>query len=96
MHLGNNGLFRAYELDAIMAAVGETRVVFVNVNVPREWEKPNNAMLESNVGRYANATLVDWHAESGGKRDYFVDDGVHVTGEGAAAYVKMIAIAVRP
>jgi hypothetical protein len=60
LHVGNNGVFRASQIDQVMQQLtGVPRVVFVNVRVPRQWEGPNNAVLAERVSQYANAVLVD-------------------------------------
>ena len=49
----------------MQAAAGVTRVVFVNVDVPRPWEAADNAVLAAGVARYPGvAVLADWYALS--------------------------------
>lgn len=91
VHLGNNGPFSVAQFDQLMGLLaGVPRVVIVNVKVPRDWEGPNNAMLAANVGRYANAALVDWHAAGSAHPEYFWDDGIHLRPEGAQAYAALV------
>ena len=60
VHIGNNGVYTKEEFDQTMQALaGVRRVVFVNVNVPRAWEEPNNKVIAEGVRRYPNAVLAD-------------------------------------
>jgi len=92
VHVGNNGTITAEQFDEMMGVLaGARRVVFVNVNVPRLWEGPNNAVLADGVRRYPNAVLVDWYAASVDHPEYFVEDGVHLSIEGQRVYADLIA-----
>ena len=94
IHLGNNGTFTVQEFDGIMALLsGVHRVVIVNLSLPRTWEASNNDMLAANVGRYANARLVDWHTAALNHPEFFWDDRVHLRPAGATVYAAMIAYA---
>ncbi len=64
VELGTNGTVTSADFDAMMqAASGLARVVFVNVDVPRSWEAPDNAVLAAGVARYPGvAVLADWNA----------------------------------
>jgi lysophospholipase L1-like esterase len=75
-----------------MGVLADTRrVVFVNVNVPRAWEQPNNEVLAEGVRRYPNAVLANWYAASVDHPEYFVEDGVHLSIAGQRAYVDLIS-----
>jgi hypothetical protein len=93
--IGNNGVFTAEQFDEMMAVLeGVRRVVFVNVNVPRAWERPNNEVLAEGVQRYPNAVLVDWYSASVEHPEYFVEDGVHLRIKGQRVYASLIAEAL--
>jgi peptidoglycan/LPS O-acetylase OafA/YrhL len=92
VHMGNNGTFSASQFDQMMEVLaGVPRVVFVNLKVARNWEGPNNTVLAEGVARYSNTVLVDWHAASVDRPDFFWDDGIHLRPEGAQAYAQLIA-----
>ena len=94
MHIGNNSPFTTSQFDQMMELMaGVTRVVFVNLKVPRGWEGPNNAVLATGVARYPNAVLVDWYSV-GLDHPEFLHDGVHLRAEGALAYAQTIAASV--
>ncbi len=96
VHLGNNGTLFGDDVDTIMGIVGpNTRVVFLNVRVPRKWEEDVNWALGEVVPRYANARLVDWRALSDScPPDSFNEDEVHLRAEGAPCYANLIAAAL--
>lgn len=95
IHLGNNYTFTPQVLDEIMQVLASVpKVVFVNVKVPRTWESATNVALAAAPGKYANASLVDWHAASVNHPEYFWEDGMHLRPEGAAVYARLIATAV--
>ncbi len=95
VELGTNGTVTASDFDAMMqAASGVSRVVFVNVDVPRSWEAADNAVLAAGVARYPGvADLVDWYTLASGHPEWFTADQVHLQPAGAAAMANLIAAA---
>ena len=93
VELGTNGSVTAADFDAMMqAAAGVKRVVFVNINVPRPWEVPDNAVLSAGVARYPGlAVLADWNAESAPHTEWFTPDQVHLEPAGAQALAALVA-----
>jgi hypothetical protein len=93
VELGTNGSVTASDFDAMMqAAAGVKRVVFVNVNVPRPWEVPDNAVLAAGVARYPGvAVLADWNAVSSLHPEWFTEDQVHLQPAGAQALAALVA-----
>jgi peptidoglycan/LPS O-acetylase OafA/YrhL len=92
VHLGNNGTFTKGQFDEIMRILsGVDRVVFVNVAVPRAWEKPNNEVIAEGVERYPNAVLVDWHSASADRPEIFYKDGYHLRPGGQRLYADLIS-----
>jgi lysophospholipase L1-like esterase len=76
----------------MQAATGVQRVVFVNVDVPRAWEAPDNAVLAAGVARYpGQAVLADWYTLSTGHPEWFTPDQVHLEPAGAQALAALIA-----
>lgn len=69
---------------------GVTRVVVINVKVPRPWEAPNNAMLADGVGRWPNAVLMDWYKHGAAHPQLFADDGTHMGPTGVTVFVELI------
>jgi hypothetical protein len=93
VELGTNGTVTPSDFDAMMqAASGVARVVFVNVDVPRPWEAPDNAVLAAGVARYPGvAVLADWYALSSGHPEWFTPDQVHLEPAGAQALAALVA-----
>jgi hypothetical protein len=92
VELGTNGTVTSSDFDAMMqAASGVKRVIFVNVNVPRPWMAPDNAVLAAGVARYPGvAVLADWNTLSAGHPEWFTPDEVHLEPAGAAAMAALI------
>ena len=93
VELGTNGTVTSSDVDAMMqAAAGVTRVVFVNVCVPRPWAAGDNAVLAAGVARYPGvAVLADWNALATPHPEWFTADQVHLNPTGAAALAALIA-----
>lgn len=92
VHLGNNGTFTEEQFDDVMQTLsGVDRVVFVNVRVPRAWERPNNQVISEGVQRYPNAVLVDWYSASANRPELFYGDGFHLRPVGQRAYTDLIS-----
>ncbi|HEX3980197.1 MAG TPA: hypothetical protein VHW93_03190, partial [Acidimicrobiales bacterium] len=93
VELGTNGTVTSSDFDAMMqAAAGVRRVVFVNINVPRPWEAPDNAVLAAGVARYPGvAVLADWNTLSAPHPEWFTADQVHLEPAGAQAMAELVA-----
>ena len=90
VHIGNNSPFSPSQFDEMMGLMaGVSKVVFVNLKVPRDWEGPNNAVLAEGVARYPNTVLADWYSASVDHPEFFLD-GVHLRPEGVQAYAQLI------
>jgi len=93
VELGTNGSVTSADIDAMMqAAAGVARVVFVNVDVPRPWEAPDNAVIAAGVARYPGvAVLADWYTLSSPHPEWFTADQVHLNPAGAQALAQLIS-----
>jgi hypothetical protein len=93
VELGTNGAVTPAAVDAMMqAASGVTRVVFVNVDVPRDWAESDNAVLAAGVTRYPGvAVLADWKSLATPHPEWFTADQVHLNPAGATALATLIA-----
>ena len=66
-----------------MQVVGNRKIFFVNAREPRTWETEVNsrlAALANNNPKYPNAHVIDWHTLGNQHDDWFVNDGIHLTG----------------
>ncbi len=96
VHLGTNGPPRAADVDAMVAAAGGARVLFLTVQVTRSWEAETNDVLRAAPGRHPNTAVVDWFAHSEGRRDWFQSDGAHLTARGGDAYAGLVGSSLPP
>ena len=91
VHPATNGVINAKILRGILDPLTDyERVVIVNASVPRSWEKQNNKVIAKVTPDYPNVVVADWKSASDGRSEYFVSDGVHLTGSGAAAFAEVI------
>jgi hypothetical protein len=94
--LGTNGGASPSQIDAVMDLASDVdEVIFVNVRVPRDWETATNAAIADAVGRYPNATLVDWNRESAGQNRLFRSDGYHPNSTGSELWANLIVIEIK-
>lgn len=83
LHIGNNGPMRREEADEVMQILHDVPVViWINLRVPRQWERHNNDLIDALPERYSNVRVVDWHGASAGRRSLLAADGVHLTPDG--------------
>lgn len=95
VHLGSNGPIRNTDIDAIVAAAGERRVVFVNVAVPRRWQQPDNAILAAAAVRHSGRIqLVDWAGMVNGNAALLARDRVHPVPAGRTALAEAVRAAL--
>jgi len=98
VHLGSNGTYTLDMCKELVRTAGPERTVYlVTVKVPRPWEARNNAMLATCARRFAEGrvVLVDWHGLATRRPELLYADGVHLRPDGAAAFARMIARAIR-
>jgi hypothetical protein len=93
VELGTNGPITPGDVDAmVQAAAGVSRIVFVNVCVPRAWAATDNQVLADGVARHADvAVLADWNALATPHPEWFTADQVHLNPAGATALATLIA-----
>ena len=94
VQVGINGTVTEQNLRDIVGAAEGRRVLIINARVPRSWEAGNNELVGELVPTLPNAGVIDWYDESDGHRDWFLDDGVHLTETGRKAYADLILEAV--
>jgi hypothetical protein len=91
IHIGTNGYIYESNLRGILGAIPKDgKVVLINVHANRRWTADNNMLIEKIRVAHPEVALIDWDGESRSHPEYFVKDGVHLTGRGINAYVKLI------
>lgn len=94
VQVGINGTVTDDNLRSIVDAAEGRRVLIINARVPRSWQDGNNELVGDLVPELPNAGVIDWYTYSDGHRDWFLDDGVHLTETGRKAYADLIMEAV--
>jgi peptidoglycan/LPS O-acetylase OafA/YrhL len=92
--VGINGTVTDQNLRDISKAASGRRLFIINARVPRVWESSNNATVRRVVPSLPRARVIDWYKFSNGHRDWFLEDGVHLTQVGQRKYAALIRAAV--
>ena len=90
--LANNGDYSNYQNDLLMELLGDREIFWidaVNADDPKF-----NVQFEEYAKDYDNLHIVHWEQASLGHDDYFYADGVHLKGDGPAAYAKTLYDAI--
>ena len=89
--LGTNGIVEAEDLEYLMELCGPDRLVyFINTRVPETRCETNNATIKACVDAHENAYLIDWYGATAGHDDWLSEDGIHLNGDGHAAFTNLI------
>ena len=88
--LGTNGPFTESQLDELVKIFDKADIYFVNVKVPRAWEKTVNSELTKAKEKYSNITIIDWYSVANGNTNLFEPDKVHLKPTGVEQMVKVI------
>lgn len=90
LHIGTNGYIFEQHLKQMLDLLSDSRkVVIFNVHADRRWTSPNNALLRKYALLYPGFIFVDWNLASSDHPEYFVKDGVHLTGKGMLAFTRL-------
>ena len=88
INLGTNGQCGRACQNEILRIVENRKVFWINVTNDNEVHV--NAGFNSLANDYSNVTVIDWMSASSGHPEYFVADGIHLTGAGMRAYADTI------
>ena len=88
IHLGTNGQCGLPCQREIMSTC-ENRNVYI-VTVSNDNAVHVNQSFYDLASMYSNVTIIDWAGASSGHPEYFVADGVHLTGDGMRSYTQTI------
>lgn len=90
--LGTNPPLSLNQIEAFMARTGGiARVIFVNIRIPREWEAPTNALINSLPQRFNKVTVVDWYGYSGSHPYVLNSSGYHLSDTGKPEFAALVA-----
>jgi peptidoglycan/LPS O-acetylase OafA/YrhL len=90
LHLGTNGPMTPGQIDHLMRVLGNRRVLFLTIKVPRPWEGIVNQRVLDAAKRWPNITVVDWIAFSAPHPEWFEKDGTHLNEIGRIAYAQFV------
>ena len=88
--LGTNGFFTESQVEELVKKFDKADIYFVNVKVPRTWEKTVNKELDSLKERHSDITIIDWYSVANNNQNYFEPDKVHLNSEGVETMVSLI------
>ena len=88
--LGTNGPFTESQIEELVKQFDKADIYFVNIKVPRAWEKTVNAALKETQEKYSNVKIIDWYSVANSTKDLFEPDRVHLNQEGIAEMVTLI------
>ena len=88
--LGTNGSFTESQIEELVKQFDKADIYFVNIKVPRAWEKTVNAALKETQEKHSNVKIIDWYSVANSTKDLFEPDRVHLNQEGIAEMVTLI------
>ena len=88
INLGTNGQCGVTCQNTILQVVEERTVFWVNVT--NDYDVHVNEGLNALASNHSNVTIIDWNQISNGHSEYFVADGIHLTGVGMTVYSQTI------
>ena len=84
IHMGTNGAFSDSQFAQMMAVLGKRTVFFVDAKEPRPWEAEVNQRLANRREACQERALDRLARLRRRARNWFVADGIHLTGVGRA------------
>ena len=88
--LGTNGPFTESQIEELVKEFDKADIYFVNIKVPRAWEKTVNTALKETQEKYSNVKLIDWYSVANSTKDLFEPDRVHLNQAGIAEMITLI------
>lgn len=88
--LGTNGPFTESQIEELVKVFDKADIYFVNIKVPRAWEKTVNAALKQAQEKYSNVNIIDWYSVANSSKDLFEPDRVHLNQNGIVEMTTLI------
>ena len=88
--LGTNGPFTESQIEDLLKVFDKADIYFVNIKVPRAWEKTVNTALQEAKEKHSNVNIIDWYSVANSGKDLFEPDRVHLNLTGVAEMVTLI------
>lgn len=88
--LGTNGPFTESQIEELVKVFDKADIYFINIKVPRAWEKTVNAALKQAQEKYPNVNIIDWYSVANSSKDLFEPDRVHLNQNGIVEMTTLI------
>ena len=88
--LGTNGPFTESQIEELVKVFDKADIYFVNIKVPRAWEKTVNTALKEAKEKHSNVTIIDWYTVANSGKDLFEPDRVHLNQTGIKEMITLI------
>ena len=90
IHLGTNGYVQPADCDKLISLAPGRRIFLTSVRVPRDWQDPNNDVLNACAARYDRVFILRWSMYSKDHPEWFASDGYHLNAIGQQAYTDFL------
>lgn len=93
IHIGNNELLSQDKLKRLNSFLDQnTKIIFLNLKLPRNYESTNNNEIMSFVEMHPDKVfLIDWKSYSSDMPNIFWKDGIHLNRTGTTEYSALIS-----
>ncbi|MGX7108919.1 acyltransferase family protein [Facklamia miroungae] len=91
INLGTNGGLDVPATEELIKMAGQREIYLVNSNSDIEFLDQIDQVIQTLTQKYSNVHLVDWRAISSGHPEYFREDDIHPSLEGAEFYLIELA-----
>lgn len=93
IHIGNNELLSQDKLKRLNSFLDQnTKIIFLNLKLPRNYESANNNEIVSFVEMHPDKVfLIDWKSYSNDMPNIFWKDGIHLNRIGTTEYSALIS-----
>ena len=88
--LGTNGPFTESQIEDLVKVFDKADIYFVNIKVPRAWEKTVNTALKEAKEKHSNITIIDWYTVANSGKDLFEPYRVHLNQTGIKEMITLI------
>ena len=88
--LGTNGPFTESQIEELVKVFDKADIYFVNIKVPRAWEKTVNAALKQAQEKHTNVNIIDWYSVANSSKNLFEPDRVHLNQNGIVEMTTLI------
>lgn len=90
--LGTNGPFSVEDGQGIVDRIGPDRQIYwvTAYGTYLSWQEQSNSSIRAVAAQNPNVTVIDWAAAAAQNPGWLYSDGIHLQGDGQAAYAALI------